>query len=325
MPRTVQPTPELLARLRRQDGVATVEQLIEGGFSRRAIDNRVERTVWRRLLPGVVLTTSAHATRRQLLVAAWLWGGPGSAIDGADACAWYGLAPRDMDGRRVHVVAPTRARARSHDFVRVRRASAEIRVGAHDVVPYVDVATAFVVAARNARSHREAVATLSRGLQTGLVTIGSLRAAREQIGDKWCRGVDVALVAVGVGLRSPAEKDNRDLIGTSRVLPEPKWNQWLDLGDGGPLVCADALWTDAGFVEEVNGKRYHAWGEQFESTEARRARLVAAGLVVQGCTPTQLRRDGARVLERLERTYLRHAGLGMPAGVRLVPPPPIAG
>jgi hypothetical protein len=125
-------------------------------------------------------------------------------------------------------------------------------------------------------------------------------------------------------LRSPAEKDNRDLILTSSVLPEPRWNQWMDLGDGGPPICADALWEEAGLIDEVNGRKYHAWGLRFESTEERRARATAAGLAVTGCTPTQLRRDAAAVLARKERAYLRYAGRGMPAGVRLIPPPSIA-
>jgi hypothetical protein len=178
-----------------------------------------------------------------------------------------------------------------------------------------------VVAARNLRRDRDAIGLLSRGLQLGHVTENELRAARERIGDKWCRGVDAALLAVGVGLRSPAERDNHDLIVGSRVLPEPLWNQWLDLGDGSGPVCTDALWVTAGMVDEVNGRRYHAWAERFESTEERRTRLVAAGLVVTGCTAIQLRRQPQVVLERKERTYLRNAGRGMPDGVRLVEPP----
>ena len=65
------------------------------------------------------------------------------------------------------------------------------------------------------------------------MTVDTLRLARESIGDKWCRPVDGALETVGVGVRSPAESDLRKLIRTSPVLPEPQWNVWLDLGDGG--------------------------------------------------------------------------------------------
>ena len=74
-------------------------------------------------------------------------------------------------------------------------------------------------------------------------------------------------------------------------------------------------------LEEVLGKRWHAWGEQFDNTEERRGRAVAAGLVAQGVTPVQLRRSPAAVLRRLEATYLANAGRGMPPGVRLIDPP----
>jgi len=155
----------------------------------------------------------------------------------------------------------------------------------------------------------------------GMVTLEDLRRAREHIGDKWCRGVDGALVAVGVGLRSPAEKDARDLILTSRSLPEPLWNQWVDLGDGGSPVCLDALWKAAALVHEVNGKRYHAWGNQFDDMHVRAARLTAAGLIVVQSTAVQVRRDGPATLARLELTHARYNGQELPRGVTLVKDP----
>jgi hypothetical protein len=294
------------------------------GFTRGATDKRVVRGEWRRLLPGILLTSPGTPTRRQLLVAAWLWGGPDSAVDGADACAWHDVIAPPPVSAPVHVVAPFGSGARSRQFVVVRRTLANIEIAGHGIVPYVDVATSVVVAARNARSSGHAITLLSGALQKGAVTHFDLRDARERIGDKWCQGVDAALVAVGVGLRSPAEKDAHDLIVASRVLPVPLWNQWLDLGDGGRPVCADALWEDAGMVNEVLGRRYHAWAEQFESTEARRARMIAAGLVMQGCTALQAKRQAALVRQNLERTYVANAGRGMPPGVRLIDPPSIA-
>lgn len=323
MPRTLKPSAELLALLRRQDLVATTLQLMAGGYSRRAIDNRVQRGQWRRLLPGIVLTSASLPSRSQLLVAAWLWTEKKGAIDGLDACAGHGLHFDGRPSNRVHAVAPTDSTARSRGFVVVRRASAEIQVGAWRLVPFVDLATGVLVAARGADSVRSAIAILSRALQSNRVTIASLTEARQRLGDKWCRRLDTALVAVGVGVRSPLENDNRKLLLTSRVLPEPIWNQWIDLGDGLPYICADALWEEAGMVEEVLGRKYHAWGEQFEDTEARRARMIAAGLVAQGATRSQIR-EGGPLLSRLERTYQIHAGRGMPPGVRLVDPPGIA-
>jgi hypothetical protein len=321
MPRTVTLPAAVAALVTYQDGVASNDQLRTHGIDRAYTQRRIGSGRWSRLLPGIVLTSTGEPTRRQRVIAAWLWGGADAAIDGADACAWYGLGPDRRERNRVHIVIPWQATARSHGFVVVRRTVGPITTGATGKVPYVDLGTALVVAARNSQSWRDGVSVLSRGLQTGRVSRSELLEARERIGDKWCRGVDRALVAVGVGVRSPAEKDAADLYARSRILPTPRWNVWLDLGDGGGCVCVDSLWPDAGMVNEINGKRYHAWGDQFERTEERRARLIAAELIALGCTPSQIRRSGAAVLERLERSYVSNAGRGMPPGVRIVPPP----
>ena len=321
MSRRIELPPALIGLLASQDGVVTSGQLAAHGFDPGAVYRRVKSRRWQRLLPTVILTVSGVPTRRQLVIAAWLWAGPSSAVDGADACVWHRVRGPLSLAHPVHVVAPFGSVVRSTGFVVVRRSLAPIDIGGRGAVPYVPAATALVVAARNAASSRDAVTLLSTGLQKGVVSLSELREARESIGDKWCRGVDAALLTVGVGLRSPAEKDAHDLIVSSLVLPEPRWNQWLDLGDGGCPICADALWEDAGMINEVLGKRHHAWGEQFEDTEARRARIIAAGVVAQGCTAIQLRRQKAAVLDKLERTYLLNAGRGMPPGVQLIDPP----
>ena len=322
MPRPATGSPELLRAINVQYGVVSRTQLGGGGFSRKAIARRLDTGAWQRLLPGVVATTSGTPTRQQLLVGAQLWAGPTAAIDGPDACAWYGVRPVPFDLGTVHVVAPFAAAIRSTGYVRVRRTVGDIAIGtATPVLRFVDEATAFVTAARGMRTERDAIAVLSRGLQQGVVTVASLHEARERIGDKWCRNVDGALVAVGVGLRSPGEHDARELILGSRVLPEPRWNQWIDLGDGGGLVCLDALWDDAGYGHEVNGRKYHAWGTQFDEMQTRHDRLTAAGLVIMHNGLTRIRRAGPEVLQQAERGYLRYRGRGLPPGVRLVDAP----
>lgn len=321
MPRVTAISPRLAALIALQDGVVTVEQLVAHGFHRATALRRLREGPWQSLLPGVGLTVSGAPTRRQRLIAAWHWAGPTSAIDGGCACAWYGVDAQTRTPERVHVVVPWPSSVKSRDFVVVRQASAEIVVGSRGAVPYVDAGTALIVAARNARSPRAAIAVLSRGLQMGLVTEAALSTARASIGDKYCRPVDEALVSVGIGARSPAEHDARLLFGTSRILPQMLWNQWLDLGDGGYPVCVDGLIKDAGMVHEVNGRRHHAWDKSFENMHARHERLGAAGLIVVPSTPLRIRRSGAVVLNNLERTYLQHAGRGMPTKVRLIDPP----
>lgn len=333
MPRVTCVAPALAALLHEQDGVVTMAQLAQHGFGGDAVYRRVRCGRWQRLLPTVILTLSGTPTRRQLLVAAWLWGGEGAAIDGIDALRWHGFDRRPPDSGSVHVVVPWGTPARSRGFVVVRRAMADIVVDGRGIVPYVDPSTAAIVAARNARGapgDAAAVAILSRSLQLGLTTVGSLATARAAIGDKWCRRVDSALLAVGVGIRSPAENAYRELVLTSRLLPEPKWNQWLQLPDGGSILCVDALWDEVALVGEVIGKKYHAWGENYETTAVRKERLTAGGLMVVDATALRIRRNGQELLRNLERIHAQRPRTGLPPGVRIVAPPglrtlPIAG
>jgi len=268
-----------------------------------------------------LLTLSGEPTRQQRVVAAQLWAGEDAAIDGASACHNLGLTVKGFDARRVDVVAPFGSSARSDREVRVRRTIGEIEVVKFGPVRYVPEPIAVLVAARNARTYGEAVAVLSDALRRRLVTVQDLRAGREMLGDKWCKRLDRALVEVGVGIRSAGESLFRELVLKSRVLPEPLWNQWLDLGDGGWPICADGLWKEAATLHEVNGRAYHAWGEQYEKTSARTERVVAADLVYTQSTPLRLSREGSVILANLERTYMRNLGRGMPPGVTLIDPP----
>jgi hypothetical protein len=83
----------------------------------------------------------------------------------------------------------------------------------------------------------------------------------------------------------------------------------------------DALWDDAALVGEINGRSYHAWGEQFEDMHRRTARLTAAGLVALLVTPRQLSRHAATTLQQFEQTFQANAGRGMPLGVRIIRDP----
>jgi hypothetical protein len=321
MPRRVEFTPALRGLIAAQDGVIAMWQLADHGVGWAPVRGRLKRGEWQRVLPQIVLTHGGEPTRRQRMIAAQLWAGPESAIDAASACRYFRLTVAGFEPERVQVVVPFESPARSRDWVSVRRTLSEIEVVSTQRLRYVVEPIALLVAARGARNEDAAIDILSRGLQTGMTTTLELQAAREMLGDKWCKRLDRALVAVNVGLRAASEKRFRDLVLTSQVLPEPLWNQWLDLGDGGCPVCADGLWKGAAMLHEVNGKAYHAWGLQYESTSARTERVTAAGVLPTQSTPLRLLREGPVVLANLEQTYLLNAGRGWPAGVRLIDPP----
>jgi len=321
MPRRVEFTPALSALINAQDGVISTAQLMAHGVGPDPVKHRVQRGHWRRVLPGVLVTHGGELTRRQRMMAAALWAGPECAIDAASAAGFFGFQRIALSLERVEVVVPFESPARTRDWVKVRRTIAEIEVFKTERLRYVVEPMAILVAARDVRNVSRAIDMLSRGLQMGKVTELELQAAREMLGRKGCGALDRALGEIGIGLRSTSESWFRDLVLRSHVLPEPIWNQWLDLGDGGRPICADGLWKDAGMLHEVQGREYHAWGQEYESTSARTERVVAAGLVHTGSTPLRLAREGSVVLGNLERTYRLHAGSGMPPGVTLIDPP----
>jgi hypothetical protein len=321
MPRRVEFTPALIALIRAQDGVVAAWQLAEHGVGPWPAQHRVDARQWQRILPGILLTHGGEPTRRQRLIAAQLWGGEDSAIDAASAAFFHRSRGIRLNPKQVHIVTPFDQPARSRDWVTVRRTIADIEVVQTSYLRYVVEPMAVLVAARDTRNVKRAVDVLSRALQSAQVTLAELQAVRSMIGDKGCGALDKALEQVGIGLRSPAEMSFRDLAMTSKVLPEPLWNQWLDLGDDGQPVCADGLWIEAITLHEVNGKRYHAWGWQYESTSARMERVTASDLVYTQSTPLRIVREPAIVLGNLERTYLNNLGRPWPPGVKLIDPP----
>jgi hypothetical protein len=321
MPRRVEFTPALIALIRHQDGVVAMWQLAEHGVGWPPVRGRIKRGEWQRVLPQVLITHGGEPTRRQRLIAAQLWAGEDSAIDAASASHYHGHRGVLLNSRQVHVVTPFDSAARSRDWVKVRRTIADIEIVQTTQLRYVVEPMAVLVAARDTHNVARAIDILSRALQSGHVTLAELNAVRTMIGDKGCGALDKALAAVGVGLRSPAEKVFRDLVMTSKILPEPLWNQWLDLGDDGQEVCADGLWVEAVTLHEVNGKKWHGWGWQYESTSARTERVTAADVVYTQSTPLRLVREPEVVLRNLERTYLNNLGRPWPPGVKLIDPP----
>jgi hypothetical protein len=311
---TLRPVDDITAAT---DGVLTVDQAYELGLTRGSINHELAKRRWQRPLPGVLLLQPTPPTRRQRLFIAAAWAGPRALVDSHCACQWFGLESPQFRPDVVHLVAPYGASVRTRDFVVVRRSDHLVVGGRSERLGYVDAATAVAVAARG-MSEAAAAGLASRALQRRLVTVDDLVAAHMHAPPKGSAGLSKALEGLAVGVRSAAELDARRLVARSRVLPEPLWNCWLDLGDGGPLISPDALWPHAALMQETNGRDYHAWALAFEQMQARHDRATAAGLVVLHVTPRQLRREPDRILDLLERSYLRYAGRGLPAGVRIV-------
>ena len=318
VPRRCATDPRLPGLIAYQDFVLHRDQALESGLSAPAISQRLRSSQWQLLLPDVYLTHLGEPSRRQLLIAALLFAGPESAIDGADACRFHGVKAIAVDDDRVHVVVPFGAAARSRGFVVVRRTLAPYRIVATDAVRYVEPATAVVAATRRMRQHRAVLAAFSDALQRRVTSYDELLRAHVGGPPRNSRLGDLALGALASGTRSVPEADFRRLAEASPLLPRPEYNVWLRLPCG-RVVCVDALIRSSGVVHETNGRLAHAREDLFEDMQARHDALTASGLIVLHNSPRRLREHPREVIAQVERCHAMYAGRGMPPGVAELP------
>src|SRR3954452_7693430 len=235
MPVRCRVSPDLPQVLHRQHQLISRDQALAAGLTPRAIAFRLAADPWQLVLPDVYLTHRGTLDREHRLRAALLFAGDDAVIDACDACAWYGVKAAVVDDRRVHVVVPSSAQARSHDFVVVRRCNLDLTVvTADDGIRYLDAPAAVIVAARGLRFERQVIALLSDAVQRGVVSAVDLRRAHLAGPPRGSRLTAIALDHVLGGARSFPEAGFRALAVRSRVLPP------LRLPDG-RLISPDAL------------------------------------------------------------------------------------
>ena len=132
-PRGVLDRPEAMRMFASQFGVATIGQLVAVGISERAIGRARQRGVLTSVLPGVVELGDFPPTFRQRAMAAQLFGGPDSFLDGTTAGRYYGL--RGMPTRPVELVTSRRRRGALPDWL---RATFSTWIDRTDVVEHED-------------------------------------------------------------------------------------------------------------------------------------------------------------------------------------------
>jgi hypothetical protein len=303
--------------LQAQDWVIGREQALAAGLTAEALRYRLRIGKWRPLLPEVYVGHPGEPSRRQLLIAAQIYAGEDAAIDGVDACRYYGVKSIATEESRVHVVVPHGSPTRSRWFVVVRRTAAPITPTVTDRIRYVDPATALISATRQMASERRVLAVLSEGLQTRLVSYDDLVRAHIQGTPRNSRHADEALEHLGAGTRSLPEADFRTLATASTILPTLGYNVWLRLNSG-RVVCVDALVHTSAVIHETNGRSVHARADLFDDMQERHDALTAEGFTVLHNSPRRLRLRGRDVIAEVERCHVRHEGRGLPAGVAVL-------
>ena len=277
-----------------QRGVLSREQALANGLTPDALRHRARPGgPWRRLLPGIYLTSTGEPTREQFETAALLYAGPGSVITGPAALRQYRI--RTPETRLIDVLTAVDRQRASRAFVAIMRTSRLPDAQTRDfAIGYVAPARAVADTVLGLSARSEVRAVVAGAVQQGRCTTAELAAelaAGPVRGSALFRSV---LAEVGDGIRSPAEGDLRDLIIRSK-LPRPLFNPSLFL-DGRLLAKPDAWWPDYGVVVEVDSREWHLAPDDWEATMRRDRRLTAAGIRVLHVSPRQLRTEPDRIV-----------------------------
>ena len=315
-----------------QDGLITRSQALAAGVSIGALRHAVRPGgPWQRVVPGVYATFTGPLQDIHRLRTAELVVGAEGMITGPWACRRWGLRYGPDPGETVDVLLDRR-RDRGHvRFVRVIRTShlpeprrciddarfQELRrsgpplelifdgtVASPGVVTMAPPARAVVdtvVHARLPPDLRDTRALMCEVVQRRHATVAELRAevdAAPRRGGALARRV---ITDIEAGCRSAPECELRDLVLTSPVLPEPRWNRVLP-GQRG--IVPDACWQQARLVVEVDSRSYHGFGDAPQRTEERRARYATLGWRVLPVSPARLRSEPQAVLREIEAAYL---------------------
>jgi hypothetical protein len=295
-------TDAAVALLRRQDELATREQLYEAGLTRAVIRWRLGRS-WTAVVGPVIAATRATLTPRQRLVAAQLVAGPHGIITGEHACLHEGLTA--VPGHRpVRVLVPMSHEARHVGFVAITRTRRP------DMEPVVDgvlrlarVPRAVMDAARFATSLDEARAVIIEAVQTGRASLELLQHELDAGPRRYSAFARRALADARAGVWSVPEAHLLHLCAGSSVLPHGYPNPVLD--DAGLRLLSPDLWfDDVALAVMVHSRAHHLRDADWEGTVERDSELTAHGATVIGFTPRSIAIEPRRVLDRIEQVYL---------------------
>jgi hypothetical protein len=300
-------------------GVATAKQLVAAGVPERTVYHRcLDGGPWQNPLPGIIFLFSGRPTRRQLVLAAVLLGGPMAMVTGAEACRRHGLrrGPARLRDEReaideVHLLVPDCRQLRSVDYVHVERTNSLPEPVIRSGVPLAPLPRACIDAVRRLRTEGEIAELLSDAVQRRLCTVAQLSVELEASSRRHTALPRRVLRSVADGVRSAAELTAKRMW-PSTGLPSPMWNAEVYTEDGVFLGNADCWLDDVAMVWEIESTEWHLSPEDHDRTVERAARFTAAGAVYTASKPKKIRTDPAEVARILRATYSQAAARPRP-------------
>ncbi|MEV6611521.1 hypothetical protein [Kutzneria sp. NPDC051319] len=287
------------------DGVVRAAELRASGVSGSAIVGRCRPGgPWQRLLPGVVLMSSAEPSRRQRLRAALAYAGEDAAITGLDAAGLdHDLGVRAQGD--VHVLIPASRRTTTNGYVFVERTTRMPTLIERDGLRYAPMPRAVVDAARREHDAVRLRALLSGPVRFGACSASALRVELDSGNQRGSAAPRAALRSVSDGVVSLTEALARR-VARGAALPMPRWNVPLRDVAGSLLGVVDAWWDDVALAWEV-GTHHFRLGHTDPSPGYASPALTSAGVIIVRTPASRLRSDPTGVRRDLVQAFHRAA------------------
>lgn len=285
----------------RQHGVIGRGQLLGLGFSRDAIQHRIDKGRLHPLWPGVYAVGRPQVTRFGRWMGAVLACGPGAALSHESAAALWQIRPEEQP--QTHISVPSPCLRRRHGILAHRRSNlAPHELTRQQDIPVTAPATTLIdLAARVSPADLEAA--INAADRHGLISPESLRATIERTPRRSGLAVLRRLLDRQTFVLTESELERLFLaiardVGLSRPQTGCRLNGFK----------VDFYWPDLRLVIETDGLRYHRTPGQQAQDRRRDQVHTAAGLRPLRFTHAQVCFEADHV-----RTVLRRVAGHLPA------------
>jgi hypothetical protein len=266
----------------RQHGVVTRHQLLELGYSAKAIDHRVGRGRLHVLWRGVYAVGRPEVISQGRWLAAVLSCGPASVLSHDSAAALWMIRP--SSSKAIHVTVPYLvARRPPAIVVHRRRTLADVDVTRHCAIPVTTpICTLIDLAGR--LEGRQLEAAVNEADKRDLIRTDELRSALDEVAPRpGVRALREMLERPGFTLTDSELERSFVPIAHRAGLPAPLTGHHVN------GFKVDFFWPELGLVVETDGLRYHRTAAQQVRDRLRDQAHTAAGLTPLRFTRAQVR------------------------------------
>jgi very-short-patch-repair endonuclease len=252
------------------------DEALRLGFTRNAIEHRLETASWRRVLPRTYLTHDT-LTYDDRVRAALTFAGRAALLSGAVALADQGLRCVSRPDTML-VLVPRSTTCRSTAWVRIRRTR---RMPERALLPgprRAPLARAVADLALERRRLDDVSALVAEAVRRELCTIEELALELRAGPPNHSAYLRQAIDEVGDGAWSAPEARAATLMRRAH-LPQFEQNAGIDLPDG-RYVIVDFLWRGLRAVLEIDSLEHHSLPADADATSDRHLVLEASGFSV---------------------------------------------